>query len=231
VEYVAFVESFPTHPLEIWNAARDGKVDLLASLLERNRNFDVNWQYHDEDAQTMLHQASGSGYSSVVHLLLRHPLLAVNKRDRSGRTAFHLACLNGRVKVAQMLLAAPSFDPSATLDSRGNTALRDAASWGHLDVIRAWMASGREIDLGDPGNVKTDAIGEAAKANRAKVVALLRRFKENPRQTANEARRDLGLEGKQVWPFEGLLLQGDSLSPLRSLSLFSVFLRWSDSAP
>ena len=43
----------------------------------------------------------------------------------------------------------------------GTTPLYAAAS-GSLDVIKWWIASGREMDLGRPGDVgKTDAIGKA----------------------------------------------------------------------
>ena len=34
---------------------------------------------------------------------------------------------------------------------------------GHLEVIKWWIASGREMDLGQPGNEKNDAIGTRRK--------------------------------------------------------------------
>jgi len=44
----------------------------------------------------------------------------------------------------------------------GTTPLGYAACSGYLDVIKWWIASGREMDLGQPGDVdKTDAIGMA----------------------------------------------------------------------
>ena len=46
----------------------------------------------------------------------------------------------------------------------GWTPLWWAARYGFLDGIKWWIASGREIDLGKPGDVdKTDAIGVAKK--------------------------------------------------------------------
>ena len=46
-------------------------------------------------------------------------------------------------------------------DSEGQTPLWWAAG-SRLDVIKWWIASGREMDLGTPGDIKkTDAIGRA----------------------------------------------------------------------
>ena len=44
-------------------------------------------------------------------------------------------------------------------DIDGFTPLWRAAYWGHLDVIKWWIAFGREVDLGKSGDFKTDAIG------------------------------------------------------------------------
>jgi len=65
----------------------------------------------------------------------------------------------------------------------GYTPLWRAASWGHLDVIKWWILSGREMDLGKPGDFKTDVIGVAKKNGMTEVATLLERFKENSAQT------------------------------------------------
>ena len=67
-----------------------------------------------------------------------------------------------------------------------------AASWGHLDVIRWWIASGREMNLGELGSYKTDAIGAAKKIGHAEVVTLLERFKSDAAQTRYAMRVELG---------------------------------------
>jgi len=79
-------------------------------------------------------------------------------------------------------------------DGDGHAPLWDAADNGHLDIIKWWIASGREIDLGKPGDVdKTDAIGGAKKRGWTEVVTLLERFKENPVETRHAVRVELGL--------------------------------------
>jgi len=58
----------------------------------------------------------------------------------------------------------------------GVTPLRWAAYNGLQEVIQWWIASGREMDLGTPGDIyKTDAIGTAKKQGKTEVVSLLER--------------------------------------------------------
>jgi len=78
-------------------------------------------------------------------------------------------------------------------DSDGYTPLCRAANNGHLDIIKWWIASGREMDLGKPGDDYTDVIWAAEDSHRAKkVVTLLERFKENPAETRHEVREEIG---------------------------------------
>ena len=58
----------------------------------------------------------------------------------------------------------------------GHTPL--AAYHGHRDVIKWWIASGREMDLGKPGERERDAIGRAKERGKIEVVTLLERTQE-----------------------------------------------------
>ena len=79
----------------------------------------------------------------------------------------------------------------------GLTPLHRAARYGSLDVIKWWIASGREMDLGEPGDVdKTDAIGKAKIMGNTEVVTLLERFKSDAAKTRSEVRKQLGITGK-----------------------------------
>ena len=82
-------------------------------------------------------------------------------------------------------------------DNYGGTPLRWAAYQGHHDVIKWWIGSGREMDLGKPGDVdKTDAIGAAKEKKKTEVVTLLERFKSDPTKTRSEVRLELGITGQ-----------------------------------
>ena len=66
----------------------------------------------------------------------------------------HTSCVRELLKDSRVKVNQPKND--------GETPLWRAAINGHLDVIKLWIASGREMDLGKPGDVyKTDAIGVA----------------------------------------------------------------------
>ena len=75
----------------------------------------------------------------------------------------------------------------------GGTPLWVAAANGRVDVIKRWIASGREMNLGKPGDdTKTDAIGAAKKYSKTLAVILLERFKENPKNTRHAVRLEIG---------------------------------------
>ena len=81
--------------------------------------------------------------------------------------------------------------------NHGSTPLWRAAYFGYLDIIKWWIASGREMYLGIPGDVdKTDAIGGAKKRGKTEVVTLLERFKNDAAKTRSEVRKELGINGQ-----------------------------------
>ena len=75
----------------------------------------------------------------------------------------------------------------------GRTPLRCAAGNGHLEIIRWWIASGREVDLGTPGDQKTDAILAAMRNGKQEVVTVLELFKRDATQIRHMTRVELGV--------------------------------------
>jgi len=100
------------------------------------------------------------------------------------------ACSTGRVPCVRVLLKDQRVNLNEP-DSLGHTPLRCAADSGYLDVIKWWIASGREMDLGEPEDGKTDAIGEAKREGQTEVVKLLRKFKKDETKTRDEVRMAL----------------------------------------
>jgi len=92
----------------------------------------------------------------------------------------------------RLLLKDSRVNPNEPNNS-GQTPLWFAAVNRHLDVIRWWIASGREMDLGTPGDVDdTDVIGVAKKYGETEVVTLLERFKNDASQTRHAMRVKVG---------------------------------------
>jgi len=73
----------------------------------------------------------------------------------------------------------------------GGTPLWAAAFFGHLDVIKWWIASGREMDLWTSGDERTDAIAGAKRTGKPEVVTLLGRLHENPNETRHAMRLEI----------------------------------------
>jgi len=192
---------------KFWEAAEKGDEDAMKQILSENSSINVDWKNEKKNGTTPLHRACNKGYDKIVALLLAHPDIDVNVKTSGGETPFYRTCRTGRTSCAQLLLK----DARVQVNDPGNdgsTPFRWAAYRGHLDIIKWWIASGREMDLGQPGNEKTDVIGAARKPakykneteeafeERKKVATLLEKFKANAVQTRTEVRMELGITGE-----------------------------------
>ena len=171
-------------------AVKKGDAKELAELMGQDPDFNVNTDLGS--GRTLLHHACCEDHSFVViPLLLAHPDIDVLHIDIYGQTPFFVACLDGHPCCVREMLK----DSRVKVNEPANygcTPLWNAACWGHLDIIKLWVASGRETDLGKPGEELTDAIGGAKQWKKIEVVALLERFKENPVETRHALRVELG---------------------------------------
>ena len=176
-------------------AVRSGDAKKLAELMGQDPGFDVNMD-QDGRGKTLLHITCCDDHTSpMIPLLLAHPDIDVNVKDRGGYTPFSYACWGSTSCVCEMLKDSrvKVNEPVAS----GSTPLWYATRNGRLNVIRWWIASGREMDLGTPGDVdKTDAIGGAKKNGKTEVVTLLERFKSDAAKTRSEVRKELGINGQ-----------------------------------
>ena len=173
-------------------AVQKGDVKELAELMRQDPGFDVNMGL-DETGWTLLHYACFGGHrAAVIPLLLAHPYIDANAKDKYGSPPLYIACFGSASCVREMLK--DSRVKVNEPDIQGHTPLWYAAANGRLDVIKWWVASGREMDLGKPEDIdKKDVIGGAKNNGKTEVVALLERFKENPVETRHAVRVELGL--------------------------------------
>jgi ankyrin repeat protein len=176
---------------ELKVAAYNGNEAEVRKILKEYPGINVNWGDPDESDYTALHSACENGHDRIVSLLLAHPDIDVNKKTDGGSTPFLWACCNGETSCVRLLLKDPRVKVNETNNPRC-TPVCLAAEYGYLDTVKWLIASGREIDLGEPGDWNTDAIGQARKKSRTEVVSLLERFKEDPDQTRHEVRVELG---------------------------------------
>jgi len=189
----------------------------------------VNEDQSDGLGWTLLHYACrSSNRSAVIPLLLAHPDIDVNFKEIYGRTPFHCACGGHPSCVREMLK--DSRVKVNEPDDDGSAPLWWAAWYGCLDAIKSWIASGREMDLGKPGDIhKTDAIGGAKEEGKTKVATLLERFKNDATRTRHAVRVELGvldelaaqLFAMVVFVSDGLLQINDT-TPSPAARYFSI---------
>ena len=75
------------------DAVKSGDAKKLAEMIRQDPGFDVNIMVQDGAGRTLLHYAClGDSRSAVIPLLLAHPDIDVNVKNRSGGTPFYYAC-------------------------------------------------------------------------------------------------------------------------------------------
>ncbi|CAM9898082.1 unnamed protein product, partial [Discosporangium mesarthrocarpum] len=149
-------------PLHV--AARAGRVSVVAYLLFETR---VGAEERNLRGETCLWLAAVHGETETLELLVRQGL-AVNARDRKGRTPGHAAAMQGHATALRVLAGARAgagagagvnprglrqgnstgFDRNAA-DGDGATPLHLAAAAGHVAAVRALTEVGARVDVVD----------------------------------------------------------------------------------
>jgi len=183
-EYLAFLNSLPTHPSLRYFAVQDGNVERAKRILRENFALDPNWRHPDSDS-TALHHACQHSLEPLVSILLAHPGIDVNSKDRDGQTPFNSASANRSISCLRLLLKDLRVNLGEP-DNSGGTPLNAVLCYSVV-AFKWWIASGREVDLGN-------AIGKATGETTMSI--LLKRFENNPTQTRHEIRKELGINGQ-----------------------------------
>jgi hypothetical protein len=194
-------------------AASKGKEKTVKRILQRNKKVDVNWK--GEYGWAALHWACSDGNYEILTLLLAHPNIDVNLKTNFGSSPFLLACRDGRAACVRLLLKDPRTTNFHEPDGDKYTPLWYAAYYGRLEVIKFWIASGREMDLGEPGNEFNDAIWVANEKEITKVALLLEKLKAAPTQTRSEIRKEVGWFGDEAELFALVIFLCDGLLEIK----------------
>jgi len=199
--------------------------------MRQDLGFDLNRNEEDGDGDTLLHYACCEDQRyPVIPVLLAHPVIDANLKNNHGQTPFFYACFWGSTSCVREMLKDSRVKVN-DITSVGVTPLWSAACNGYLDTIKWWIASGREMDLGTPGDIyRTDAIGVAMACRKTEVVTLLERFKGDAAETRHAIRVELGLLDELaaemfalvVFVLDGLLQTKDVTSSTPAARYFNI---------
>ena len=196
---------------QLWEAIDDNRIEDARNLLESSPGDRVNWKNPQMMEWTFLHQACWNGFDSLVSLLLGHPDINVNARDRIGATPFLWACFKGRASCVRLLLPDPRVDINS-MDAERKPALWYAAHMGHVEVVKWLLASRRDLNT----ELLREAVFFARQEKHPRIVSLLERFRADPAQTRGEIRGELGcLEELAAETFALVLFLSDDLLRVR----------------
>jgi len=130
-------------------AIRSGKVSEVNDIIRSNHP--IKWSVIvKKTGWDALHLACLGGHDAIVVLLLALPGIDVNVKMRTGWTPFSPSVCKGRISCVRVLLKDSRVNVNEPTDSE-YTPLWWATFLGHIDIIKWWIASGREVDMGRQG--------------------------------------------------------------------------------
>jgi len=129
------------HPSCLYFASEEGDVEEVKEILRNHPHFGSEGV--DRFGRTAIYYACSHDYDSIVSLFLTHPGIDVNQNSADLGTPFMDACQQGQICCAMLFLKDSRVKVNEP-NSTGYTPLRQAAGNGHLDIIRWWIASGRD---------------------------------------------------------------------------------------
>lgn len=177
-----------------------GFTQLAIYLIDNCPTIKLNLQ--NSSGWSPLMYACYKGNDDVVATLLSQPSIDVNISSQDdGATPLNIACFWGNVQCVRLLLEDRRTDVSKA-DKDGSTGLHAAASQGHLEVTKYYLATVdiNSVSWGQPGCSKTGVI-EAAKKYfwnsypkpAEPPESLLAAYKADPATVRQRLRQQLGL--------------------------------------
>jgi hypothetical protein len=133
-------------------------------------------------------------HHKVLRILLAHPDVTLGANiGKSGWSLFITTCSRGSTECAKVLLEDPGTDLNV-ITPQGNSALVQAVLKGNHDIIRWWIASGRELDLNALLEGE-EMLEMAVQRDRTHAILdFLGKFKADPEGTRHRVRAELGFK-------------------------------------
>uniref|UniRef100_A0A673M0P7 KN motif and ankyrin repeat domains 1b n=1 Tax=Sinocyclocheilus rhinocerous TaxID=307959 RepID=A0A673M0P7_9TELE len=128
----------------------------------------------DQNGNTALHYSVSHSNFSIVKILLAAGICNVDHQNKAGYTPIMLASLAAVETKDDMMVVQELFsrgDVNAKASQAGQTALMLAVSHGHIDMVRALLAAGAEVNIqDDEGSTALMCAGEHGHADIVKLL-------------------------------------------------------------
>ncbi|KAK2912007.1 hypothetical protein QQF64_027890 [Cirrhinus molitorella] len=128
----------------------------------------------DQNGNTALHYSVSHSNFSIVKILLAAGVCNVNHQNKAGYTPIMLASLAAVETKDDMMVVEELFsrgDVNAKASQAGQTALMLAVSHGRIDMVRALLAAGAEVNIqDDEGSTALMCAGEHGHADIVKLL-------------------------------------------------------------
>ena len=134
-------------------ACKFGRLAKVKEYLASSKHK-ANLNICDEYGNTPLILSSGNGHADVVTVLVKEGA-DVNVKNGLGATALHWACTYGNIKVVRILIDDTPTEPSLRIDKDaqnfiyGKTALMNAVTYNHREIVKFLIESGADKELKD----------------------------------------------------------------------------------
>jgi hypothetical protein len=177
-----------------FEAVKSNDVPKAAQILAGNPELDINWK--NARGQTPLQYSCAKDLVNITEWLLAQRKINVAVVNTSGASVFMIACGVLNSGCAKVLIEDRRIDLNKPNNS-GTTPLVLAITRGNIELIKWWIASGREIDLGDPWTPSDSAEAVRGSGN-AEIFVLLERYREDPVKTRRQVRSELGVHEEKA---------------------------------
>lgn len=145
-------------------------IEIVKGLLSHGDNIDPNLK-DGSFYSTALLTACKNNISELVALLLTHPRIDPNEKDRLHNASLLIACSNNNLELATLLLNHPKIDPN-TQNANGETPLIIACASGNVELVEKLLAH-KDINIRIKNNDCQDALYAALINGHTKVIELL----------------------------------------------------------
>jgi hypothetical protein len=164
------------------------KVPEVSAILEEHPDdLEINWR--NQWGRTCILYACNIDSVECLALLLAYPGIDVNLSDNYRGTPLHEACAQNAIECVKLMLLDPRVDVKAYC-SAGFTAAYIAVVMGHMEIIKWWIVSGRELEVSGPRDFHTFR-NLRENAGKLETWELVARFNKDPEGTRNQLRQEL----------------------------------------